>query len=99
MGGAYLSIGLFVSSLTENQIIAFILAVFFSFAMLIVGETIVLINTPNIIVPIFAYLGLGAHFANIGRGIIDSRDIIYYCSVIGFFLFLNYLSVESRKWK
>jgi ABC-2 type transport system permease protein len=99
MGGAYLAIGCFASSLTENQIIAFIIAIFVSFALLVIGETFVLMNLPYQLVPIFAYLGLGAHFESIGRGVIDSRDLVYYVSVIGFFLFLNSLSIESRKWK
>ncbi len=97
MGGAYLAVGLFASSLTENQIIAFIVGIFVSFAMLIVGENLVLINLPGTLVPVFAYLGLGAHFESIGRGVIDSRDLVYYSTMIGFFLFLNGLSVESRK--
>ena len=99
MGGAYLAIGCFASSLTENQIIAFILAIFVSFALLVIGENFVLMNLPYRLVPIFAYLGLGAHFESIGRGVIDSRDLVYYVSVMGFFLFLNSLSIESRKWK
>jgi len=69
------------------------------FALLIVGENFVLINAPSVLVPVFSYLGLGAHFQSIGRGVIDSRDIMYYLSVIGFFLFLNQISIESRKWK
>jgi len=99
MGGAYLAIGLFISSLTKNQIVAFIIGVVSCFALLIIGEDIVLMSTPSIIVPLFTYLGLGAHFESISRGVIDSRDLIYYFSVIGFFLFLNTLAIESRKWK
>ncbi|MCX5902166.1 MAG: ABC transporter permease subunit [Proteobacteria bacterium] len=99
MGGAYLAIGCFASSLTENQIVAFIIAIFLSFALLIIGENLVIMNLPAALVPVFIFLGLGAHFESIGRGVIDSRDIIYYISIIGFFLFLNGLSVESRKWK
>jgi len=99
MGGAYLAIGCFDSSLTENQIVAFIIAIFLSFALLIIGENLVIMNLPAALVPVFTFLGLGAHFESIGRGVIDSRDIIYYISIIGFFLFLNGLSVESRKWK
>ena len=97
LGGAYLSIGLFASSLTENQIVAFIVAIVICFAFLIVGESFVLFNVPSALAPLFAFLGLGAHFESIGRGVIDSRDIIYYFSVIGFFLFLNQISIESRK--
>jgi ABC-2 type transport system permease protein len=99
MGGAYLAIGLFISSLTKNQIVAFIISIVTCFVFLIIGEDIVLMSTPNMIVPIFNYLGLGAHFESISRGVIDSRDLIYYLSVIGFFLFLNTLAIESRKWK
>jgi ABC-2 type transport system permease protein len=99
MGGAYLAIGCFASSLTENQIVAFIIAIFLCFALLITAENLVIMNLPAALVPVFSFLGLGAHFDSIGRGVIDSRDIVYYISVIGFFLFLNGLSVESRKWK
>jgi len=99
LGGAYLAIGLFASSLTENQIVAFIVAIVFCFALLIVGETFVLLNMPAMLVPVCTFLGLGAHFESIGRGVIDSRDILYYLSVIGFFLFLNQVAIESRRWK
>ncbi len=98
MGGAYLAIGLFASSLSENQIIAFILGIVFCFFLFILGENFVLVAIPSRLAPIFSYLGLGYHFESIGRGIIDTRDIIYYLSVIGFFLFLNIRSLESRKW-
>ena len=99
MGAAYLSIGLCASTLTENQIIAFILGIFTCFVLLIIGEDIVLFNTPDWLFPIFNYLGLGSHYSSILRGVLDSRDIIYYLSVIGFFLYLSTLAVESRKWR
>jgi len=99
MGAAYLSIGLFISSLTENQIVAFILSVFACFGLFIIGEPIVLTALPGWLAGFFSFLGLGAHFQSIGRGVIDSRDIIYYLSVIIFFLFLNTRFVESRKWR
>ena len=99
MGGAYLSIGLFCSSLTNNQIVAFIISTVTCFILLIIGEDIVLMSAPDTIAPLFTYLGLGTHFESISRGVIDSRDLIYYFSTIGFFLFLNTLALESRKWK
>ncbi|MEW5802386.1 MAG: ABC transporter permease subunit [bacterium] len=99
MGAAYLSIGLFISSLTENQIVAFIVSIFTCFALFIIGEQIVITALPSWLARIFTFLGLGAHFESIGRGVIDSRDLIYYVSVIVFFLFLNIRSVESRKWR
>lgn len=98
LGGAYLSIGLFLSSLTDNQIVAFILGVVVCFAFFIVGENLVLVTAPASLAPLLQSLGLGAHFQSIGRGVIDSRDVVYYLSVIVFFLFLNRLSLVERKW-
>jgi ABC-2 type transport system permease protein len=99
LGATYLSIGLFVSSLTENQIVAFISGVSICFLLLLIGEEMTISRLPGVLVPLFAYLGLGAHFDSIGRGVLDSRDILYYLSITGFFLFLNVCTVESRKWK
>jgi len=99
MGAAYLAIGLFFSSLTENQIIAFILGVAGCFLLFIIGEEFVLLTLPQTLVPLFKFLGLGTHFDSISRGVLDSRDILYYLSVVVFFLYLNVRSVESRKWK
>jgi ABC-2 type transport system permease protein len=98
LGGAYLAIGLFISNLAENQIVAFIIAALLSFALFIIGEDIVLGTLPRSLVPTFSFLGLGKHFISLQRGVIDSRDFIYYISIIGFFLFLNTQSLESRKW-
>jgi ABC-2 type transport system permease protein len=98
LGGAYLAIGLFASSLTENQIVAFILGVVLCFALFIVGESFVIFAAPASLAPLMQWLGLGAHFESISRGVIDSRDVIYYLSVIGFFLFLNRLVLAGRKW-
>ena len=98
MGAAYLAIGLFASTLTENQIVAFILGVVICFALLIIGEDFVLFSVPQWLVPICSYLGLGAHFASIGRGVLDSRDLIYYLSLVGFFRSMSVHMGEARKW-
>ncbi len=103
MGAAYLAIGLFISSLTENQVIAFIISMAIIFTMMIVGSDMVLFSVDDFLggflVPILGYLSLSAHFNSIGRGVIDSRDLIYYFSVIGFFLYLNVRKLETGKWK
>ena len=98
LGGAYLAIGLFLSSITSNQIVAFILGVVVSFALFIVGENLVLVTAPPALAPLLRNLGLGAHFDSIGRGVIDTRDVIYYVSVIAFFLYLNRLTLRERRW-
>ena len=98
LGGAYLAIGLFVSSFSDNQIIAFIIAVVASFILFIIGETFILMSVPDVLKPVFAYLGLGSHFQNIGKGVIDTRDIIYYFSVIFIFMYATIRQMESRMW-
>ena len=99
LAGAYLALGLFISSLTKNQIIAFILAMMASFVVFMIGADFVLFGAPQFLVPIMEFLGLGSHFYNISKGIIDSRDIIYYSSFIFLFLWLNARVIESRGWK
>lgn len=99
LGGAYLSIGLFASTFTKDQISAFILGIALSFFLFFIGENFVLFAVPKSLVPVFKFLSLGWHFDSIGRGVIDLRDIVYYLSMIGFFLYLSIYSVESRKWR
>ena len=97
LGGTCIAIGLFASGITENQIAAFIVAIVIGFAFLIVGENMVLYSLPSSWGAVFTYLGLGAHFQSFGRGVIDSRDIVYYLSMIGFFLLLNQMTIEGGK--
>ena len=97
LGAAYLAISLFISSLTPNAIVAFILSFLALFVLYLIGEPIFLSYTPDFLAPLLTLLGLGRHFESIGRGLIDSRDLLYYVTVVGFFLFLNVLSVSSRK--
>jgi ABC-2 type transport system permease protein len=99
MGGAYLALGLFISSLTENQIVAFILSAAAMFALLIVGHDFIVMVLPAWLAPVARSVGLWGHVDSIERGVIDSRDLLYYGSVTVFFLFLNHLSIESRKWR
>lgn len=98
LGASYLAIGSWTSSTTSNQIVSFILALL----ILLVGSLgldWIRQFSPAWLAPWLSYLSLRTHFDNITRGVIDIRDILYYLSVIGFFLYLNVRSVESRKWK
>jgi len=99
MGAACLSIGLFLSSLTENQIIAFVTAVVTLLLLYLLGEIIVLNYIPESLRDLVAGISLSTHFQSIARGVIDSQDIIYYLSLTGFFLYLNILNLGSRKWQ
>jgi ABC-2 type transport system permease protein len=97
LGSAYLAIGGWVSSFTESQIIAFILGMALIFALIMVGLPLFTLFAGPL-APLLEYVGLAGHYESIGRGVIDTRDLIYYASVIFFFLFLTVRSVESRKW-
>lgn len=99
LGGAYLALGILISSLTKNQIIAFVLGLVACFMAFMVGADFVLLGAPQFLVPVMKFAGLGSHFYNIAKGVIDSKDIIYYCSFIFVFLWLNTRVIESRGWK
>jgi len=98
LGAAFAAIGTAISSMTENQFIAFLLTVVICVALLAVEELGAMISLPSFLIYLISFLDIGHHFDSIGRGVIDSRDVIYYLSVIVFFLFLNVRSVERRKW-
>lgn len=98
LGASILAIGAWASSLTVNQIIAFIIACAVSFLLIMLGYPMVSEFLPNV-GEFLSKLSLYTHFLSLYRGIIDLRDVVYYLSIIAFFLFLNVRSVESRKWK
>jgi ABC-2 type transport system permease protein len=96
LGGAYLSIGLMISAMTENQIIAFLLSVAASFVMLMLGTPLTVGGKSSFLSAIIQYAGLAVHFESIARGVVDSGDVIYYLSAIAFFLFVNLKVLETK---
>ncbi len=99
LAGAYLSLALFISSLSRNQVVAFIVATASIFFLFILGTSFVLNSLPFFLIPLVKFLSPWPHFSNIGRGVLDTRDLIYYLSFIFFFLWLSVQSLESRNWK
>jgi ABC-2 type transport system permease protein len=97
MGSAYASIGVMASSLTRNSIVSFILAFVISFGLYLLGKLTQFL--PQSWQALVAYLSIDGHFENIGRGVIDTRDLIYYFSVTAVGLLIATLSLESRRWK
>ncbi len=96
MAAMYIGIGIFVSSLTENQIVAFIVSVLIALFFFLVGKFLIILPLP--LISFFEFFTTDYHFNNIMRGVIDSRDIIYYLSMTFFTVFLTKVSIESRKW-
>jgi len=99
LAGSYLALGLFISAMTKNQIIAFVLALAGCFGFFVIGADFVLISAPQFAAPIMKFLGLGSHFYNIAKGVIDTKDLLYYFSFIFFFLWLNARVVSKRNWQ
>ena len=90
------AIGLWASSLTRNQITAFILAASVSFALVLIGTSVVLIGLPPSLGVGVSNLSVLGHFQNVARGVVDLRDVIYFLSTAGLFLFMA-VSVMSRE--
>lgn len=98
VAGVFVSIGLFASSITDNQIVSFILGALLSAFFYIGFEFIWPLDIFNEVGLFIASLGVFSHYDSISRGVIDSRDIVYFISIIAFFLMLTRISLVGRKW-
>ena len=101
MAGAFLAIGSAISAITKNQVIAFVLSAVVCFLFTASGSPIVLGPVqgwvPGGLVQTIASMSFLSHFAAITRGVVDLRDLIFFGSVIGLFLFANTILVELKK--
>jgi len=99
ISAVFISIGLWASSLTKNQIVAFIIAVFICFFIFSAFDYLSRLNIFFAKLDHFVeQLGLYSHYNSISRGLIDTRDLVYFFSAVAFFLYLTKLSLGSRKW-
>lgn len=96
LGGCYAAIGLFASILSPNQIVSFILAVFLCFISYFGFEALANLTTFQIGAFGIEDLGISAHYNSISRGIIDTRDVIYFLSFTFFFLFLTQIGLGQK---
>jgi len=94
LGGAYAAIGLFSSSLTRNQIIAFIISMAICFSLTLIDK--MLFFLPRNLLGVFTYLGADYHFQNISRGIIDSRNLLCFISIGFIGLYAAHLALEEK---
>ena len=97
LGAVYASVGTFASSVTDNQVIAFIISVFIVLVFFLMDK--MLYFMPVSIAGLIQYISVDYHLSNISRGVIDSRNIIYFASLIGLFLFTTVRVLEIRKWR
>jgi ABC-2 type transport system permease protein len=94
LGAAFCAIGLFASTLTRNQIIAFIIGMVICFTLTLIDK--MLFFLPRSLLGVFTYLGADFHFQNISKGIIDSRDIVYFLSICFIGLYAAHLALQEK---
>jgi len=97
LAASFVAIGIFSSSVTENQVVAFILATFLSFFLFTGFESIASFNFFGGADAFIINLGINAHYLSMSRGVIDTRDVIYFLALIAIFLQLTLLVFKAKK--
>ncbi len=97
LGSAFLAVGLLVSSLTENQIVASVVTFVVLLFFWVIGWAADLAGSNW--KALFQYLSISEHLENFGKGVVDTKDVVYYLSVIALSLFLTMRSLESKRWR
>lgn len=99
LAGVFVAVGLLVSSLTSNQIVAFIGSAFLCFLLYFafgfISDLPMFFGSLD---EVIQYFGIEYHYDNISKGRIDTRDVIYFLSFVGFILWLTYVSLQRRLW-
>jgi ABC-2 type transport system permease protein len=97
VAATYMAIGMMTSSFTKNQIVAFIGAVLLCLILWLIGKVVQVF--PPTVQPLLDWLGMDRHIGNMARGVIDSRDILYFFTLIGSCLLITQATLESRRWR
>lgn len=97
LGCIFAAIGLFTSALTDNQIVAFVLGVFFCFVLFLAFDFTAAIPGLAGYNDLFIKIGIMEHYRSISRGVIDTRDLVYFISVVAVFLILTKMVLEKKR--
>jgi ABC-2 type transport system permease protein len=97
MGAGYLSVGILASTITRNQIIAVIVGWLMALMLWVSDKVTVVLPAP--VASVFEYLSVDFHFQNIARGVIDTRDLLYYASLIVVGLMVSTYLLAARRWR
>jgi ABC-2 type transport system permease protein len=98
LAAIYVSIGVFASAITDNPIVSFIVAVVLSFAILAGFDALASLPALGGLESFIVSCGINEHYKSMSRGVIDSRDIVYFLGVIALFLIFTKTALQSRKW-
>jgi ABC-2 type transport system permease protein len=99
LAAIYVSIGIFASSVTDNQIVSFILAMVSSFIFYLGFDFIASANIPYILDAFFSWMSINNHYMSVSRGVIDLRDLIYFTGMTFLFLWITIGFIRKEKWK
>ena len=94
LGAAFAAVGLFASAVTRNQIVAFIVGLAICFALTLVDQMAIFM--PRGFTPVLSYLAADVHFQNVAKGVVDTRDIVYFASVCFVGLYATHLALKSK---
>jgi ABC-2 type transport system permease protein len=97
LGAAFLAVGIFCSSLTENQVVAVILAMGISLLIYILSW--MAYGASGVLAGVLNYLSFVQHFDDMVRGVLDTKSLVYFLSFIFFWLFLTHSWIQSRRWR
>lgn len=100
LAAVFVAIGLFASSLSSNQIVSFIVAVFLCFIMYL--AFMYLSSLPiffGSLDDVVKQIGINDHYLSMSKGKVDTRDVVYFLTVIGFFVYLTFVSLSKRRWE
>lgn len=98
LGASFTAVGVFASSVTKNQVIAFAIAVFLCFIMYNGFDAMARMEVLAVLQDFFVFLSVNEHYQSISRGVLDTRDAIYFLSMVSFFLLLTRFVIGGRKW-
>ncbi|MFB1003074.1 MAG: gliding motility-associated ABC transporter permease subunit GldF, partial [Bacteroidia bacterium] len=98
LGASYCAIGVFASAVTPNQIVAFILSMFLCFFIYVGFQQLSSLSLFGSWDSMVQSLGIQLHYDSISRGVVDTRDLVYFGSLVSIFLGLTYIVLGSRKW-
>ncbi|HQV74015.1 MAG: gliding motility-associated ABC transporter permease subunit GldF [Flavobacteriales bacterium] len=98
LASSFAAIGVFASAITENQVVAFMIAVFIAFFLFIGFDLIASFDAFGALEGPIKAIGIQDHYASLSRGVLDLRDVIYFMAIIGVFLLLTRAALQSRRW-
>ena len=98
LGGSFVAIGMFTSAITDNQVVSFVIAVLLCYVCYIGFDTIAQIQSLKKLDFLFLNISINTHYVSLSRGVVDTRDLIFFLGLITIFILSTKAVIESRKW-